>query len=81
VKQTGKASDAQIKYIHGLLKNIEGNEQVVCDLTGGTPIDKLEQAQAKQVINDLLAIKKNEAIFGFDENGTAFITYKAGEPL
>lgn len=81
VKPTGKASDAQIKYIHGLLKNIEGNEQVVTDLTGGTPIDKLEQAQAKQVINDLLAIKKNEAMFGFDENGKAFITYKAGEPL
>ena len=80
-KKTAQASDAQIKYINSLLTGIGGTETVVKDLTGGTGLADLQIVQAKQVINDLLAIKKNEATLAFDENGMAFVTYKAGEPL
>jgi len=80
-KKTAQASEPQIKYINSLLTSIGGTETVVKDLTGGTAIADLQIVQAKQVINDLLAIKKNEATLAFDDNGMAFITYKAGEPL
>ena len=75
-KKTAQASEAQIKYINSLLTGIGGTETTVKDLTGGTAIADLQIVQAKQVINDLLAIKKNEATLAFDENGMAFITYK-----
>ena len=75
-KKTAQASEAQIKYINSLLTGIGGTETTVKDLTGGTAIAELQIGQAKQVINDLLAIKKNEATLAFDENGMAFITYK-----
>ena len=75
-KKTAQASEAQIKYINSLLTGIGGTEITVKDLTGGTAIADLQIVQAKQVINDLLAIKKNEATLAFDENGMAFITYK-----
>ena len=75
-KQPTKASEPQIKYINSLLKGVGGTETLVKDLTGGTAIGDLQIAQAKQVINDLLAIKKNEATMEFDEEGVAFITYK-----
>ena len=75
-KKTAHASEAQIKYINSLLTSIGGTETTVKDLTGGTAIADLQIVQAKQVINDLLAIKKNEATLAFDENGMAFITYR-----
>ena len=75
-QKTTQASEAQIKYINSLLTGIGGTETTVKDLTGGTAIADLQIVQAKQVINDLLAIKKNEATLAFDENGMAFITYK-----
>ena len=75
-KKTAQASEAQMKYINSLLTSIGGTESTVKDLTGGTAIADLQIVQAKQVINDLLAIKKNEATLAFDENGMAFITYK-----
>jgi hypothetical protein len=75
-KKTAQASEAQIKYINSLLTSLGGTETVVKDLTGGTAIADLQIVQAKQVINDLLAIKKNEATLAFDEHGMAFITYK-----
>ena len=75
-KKTAQASEAQIKYINSLLTGIGGTETTVKDLTGGTAIADLQIVQAKQVINDLLAIKKNEATLAFDEHGMAFITYK-----
>ena len=75
-KKTAVASEPQIKYIRSLLTGLGGAETVVVDLTGGTAIADLQVVQAKQVINDLLAIKKNEATLSYDEQGVAFITYK-----
>jgi hypothetical protein len=75
-KKTAVASEPQIKYIRSLLTGLGGTETVVKDLTGGTLIADLQVVQAKQVINDLLAIKKNEATLSYDEQGVAFITYK-----
>lgn len=75
-KKTAVASEPQIKYIKSLLTGLGGTETVVKDLTGGTLIADLQVVQAKQVINDLLAIKKNEATLSYDEQGIAFITYK-----
>lgn len=71
---TPSASTAQIKYVKALKHQIEADDKLIADLSNNTPIDKLSSAQAKQLIKDLLALKNEQAVLIFDEQGKASIT-------
>lgn len=84
VPMTAKASDggnaasaAQRKYIHVLLKQTQSDDQLINDLTGGTPLDKVTGKQARQIIDDLLAIKNGNAVLAYDADGKATVTHNA----
>lgn len=70
----GQASEAQRKFVHVLLKQTQNDNQLIADLTGGTPLDKLSGQQARQVIEDLLAIKNGTAVLTYDADGKATVT-------
>lgn len=72
---TSVASVAQIKYAKALKQQVEADDKLISDLTNGTAIDKLNSAQAKQLINDLLALKNDKAILVFNEQGKATIQH------
>ena len=78
-RPTTTASDAQIKYAKALTKQVEADDNLIADLTNGTAMDKLNSAQAKQLINDLLALKNDKAILVFDEQGKATIQHTEGK--
>lgn len=78
VKQGGPASEAQRNYAKALVKQTATSDQIIADLTGGASLDTLSAAQAKQVINDLLAIKKGEASLVYDDDGKATVHHKHG---
>lgn len=73
----GTASAAQRKYIHVLLKQTHSDDQLISDLTGGAPLDKLSGKQARQIIDDLLAIKSGNAVLAYDADGKATVTHNA----
>lgn len=74
-KQGGSvASEAQRKYVHVLLKQTQNDNQLIADLTGGTSLDKLSGQEARQVIEDLLAIKNGTAVLTYDADGKATVT-------
>jgi hypothetical protein len=75
---TGVASVAQIKYAKALKQQVEADDKLISDLTNGTAIDKLNSAQAKQLINDLLALKNDKAILVFNEQGKATLEHTEG---
>ena len=70
----GVASEAQRKYVHVLLKQTQNDNQLIADLTGGTSLDKLSGQEARQVIEDLLAIKNGTAVLPYDADGKAPVT-------
>ena len=70
----GVASEAQRKFVHVLLKQTQNDNQLIADLTGGTSLDKLSGQQARQVIEDLLAIKNGTAVLTYDADGKATVT-------
>ena len=74
-KQGGVASDAQRKYAKALLSQVGSDDTLIADLTGGAGVEQLSAAQAKQVINDLLAIKKGEATLQYDSDGKGTVSY------
>lgn len=75
-KQGGAASEAQRKFIHVLKKQTQSDDSIIADLTGGTPLDKLSGQQARQVIEDLLAIKNGTATLSYDADGKATVTHQ-----
>jgi hypothetical protein len=75
---SGVASTAQIKYAKALKQQVEADDKLIADLTDGTAIDKLNTAQAKQLINDLLALKNDKAILVFNEQGKATLQHTEG---
>lgn len=75
-KQGGAASEAQRKFIHVLKKQTQSDDNIISDLTGGTPLDKLSGQQARQVIEDLLAIKNGTAVLTYDADGKATVTHQ-----
>jgi len=75
-KQGGIASEAQRKFIHVLKKQTQSDDNIIADLTGGTPLDKLSGQQARQVIEDLLAIKNGTATLTYDADGKATVTHQ-----
>jgi len=76
---TGVASVAQIKYAKALKQQVEADDKLISDLTNGTAIDKLNSAQAKQLINDLLALKNDKAILVFNADGKATLQHEGNE--
>jgi hypothetical protein len=76
-KQGGVATEAQRKYAKALLSQVGNDDTLIADLTGGAGIEQLSAAQAKQVIQDLLAIKKGEATLSYDGDGKATVSYKS----
>ncbi len=76
---TGVASVAQIKYVKALKQQVEADDKLIADLTNGTAIDKLDVQQAKQLINDLLALKNDKATLVFDEQGKAKLQHSEGD--
>ena len=78
-RNTGVASFAQIKYAKALKQQVEADDKLIADLTNGTAIDKLDVQQAKQLINDLLALKNDKAILVFDEQGKAKLQHNEGD--
>ena len=77
VKQGGVASDAQRKYAKALLTQLGNDDTLIADLTGGAGLEQLSASQAKQVIQDMLAIKKGEATLAYDNDGKATVSYKS----
>ena len=76
-KLGGVASDAQRKYAKALLSQVAGDDTLIQDLSGGAGMEQLSASQAKQVINDLLAIKKGEATLEYDGDGKGTVRYNA----
>jgi hypothetical protein len=72
----GVASEAQRKFIHVLKKQTQSDDNIIADLTGGTSLDKLSGQQARQVIEDLLAIKNGTAVLSYDADGKATVTHQ-----
>lgn len=70
---SGSPSEAQRKFIHVLLKQTQNDDQLIADLTGGASLDKLSGQQARQVIEDLLAIKNGTASLTYDADGKATV--------
>lgn len=70
---SGSPSEAQRKFIHVLLKQTQNDDQLIADLTGGVSLDKLSGQQARQVIEDLLAIKNGTASLTYDADGKATV--------
>jgi len=78
-RNTGVASVAQIKYAKALKHQVEADDKLIADLTNGVAIDKLDVQQAKQLINDLLALKNDKATLVFDEQGKAKLKHSEGD--
>jgi len=75
-KQGGAATEAQRKFIHVLKKQTQSDDNIIADLTGGTSLEKLSGQQARQVIEDLLAIKNGTAVLSYDADGKATVTHQ-----
>lgn len=73
-KTGGAASEAQRKYVRVLMGQTQSDDSLISDLTGGASLDTLGSAQARQVIEDLLAIKNNKAVLTYDADGKATVT-------
>lgn len=76
--QQGKPSDDggsklvtenQIKMMHQVLKQIEGDEALLHELAGKASVKELTVGEASKVIEQLLAIKRGEATINFDDQG------------
>ena len=76
---TGVASVAQIKYVKALKEQVQADDKLLTDLTNGTALDKLNVQQAKQLINDLLALKNDKALLVYDEQGKAKVQHTEGD--
>lgn len=68
------ATESQIKMMFQVLKQIEGDETLLHDLTGKPSVKELTVSEASSVIAQLLAIKRGEAALTYDSNGKAKVT-------
>jgi hypothetical protein len=57
-----------------VLKQIEGDETLLHDLTAKPSVKELTVSEASIVIAQLLAIKRGEAALTYDSNGKAKVT-------
>jgi hypothetical protein len=65
-------SDAQLKFITDLCKQLDADEGLVKSLTGFDP-ENLDSVQAKGVIEDLLAVKRGQASLIVDADQTRIV--------
>lgn len=62
-------TENQIKMMHQVLKQIEGDEALLHELAGKASVKELTVGEASKVIEQLLAIKRGEATINFDSQG------------
>ena len=65
-------SEAQLKFITDLCKQVGADGSLVKDLTGDEA-EHLSSEQAKTLIEDLLAVKRGQASLVADENGMTIV--------
>ena len=68
------ATESQIKMMFQVLKQIEGDETLLHDLTAKPSVKELTVSEASSVIAQLLAIKRGEAALTYDSDGKAKVT-------
>ena len=73
----GVASEAQVKLIRDLIKQVEGDDELMTAFCSGKP-ESLDIAGAKNVINQLLMLKRGEGALLFADDGRAYVE-KDGE--
>ena len=62
-------TENQIKMMHQVLKQIEGDEALLHELAGKASVKELTVGEASKVIEQLLAIKRGEATINYDDQG------------
>lgn len=70
-------TENQIKMMHQVLKQIEGDEMLLHELAGKASVKELTVSEASKVIEQLLAIKRGEAFINFDDEGKLHLTREA----
>ena len=73
----GVASEAQVKLINDLIKQVDGDDELLNAFCGGKP-EQLDIAGAKHVINQLLMLKRGDGMLLFADDGRAYVE-KDGE--
>jgi hypothetical protein len=68
----GVASAAQVKLIRDLIKQVDGDDELLSAFCNGKP-EQLDIGGAKSVINQLLMLKRGEGVLLFDSNGRATV--------
>lgn len=68
----GVASEAQVKLIRDLIKQVDGDDELLTAFCGGKP-ESLDIAGAKNVINQLLMLKRGDGALLFTDDGRAFV--------
>jgi hypothetical protein len=69
----GKVTENQISFMHTVKKQIDADDELLRDLAHGKALKDLSSAEASEVINKLLAVKRGVAAIVFNEDGTADI--------
>jgi len=70
---TGKVTENQIKFMHTVKKQIDADDSLLTDLARGKSLKDLSSAEASDIIDKLLAVKRGTATMVFDEDGHADI--------
>ncbi len=71
-KPVGVVSEPQLKLMGDLITQVEGDDQLLQDLCGKNP-NQLTMDEAKQVINDLLTLKRGSGTLMWDSDGKAYV--------
>lgn len=69
----GKVTENQISFMHTVKKQIDADDELLNDLAHGKALKDLSSAEASEVINKLLAVKRGAAAIVFNDDGTADI--------
>jgi len=70
---TGQVTENQIKFMHTVKKQIDADDSLLSDLAKGKSLKDLSSAEASDIIDKLLSVKRGTATMVFDEDGHADI--------
>ena len=70
---TGHVTENQIKFMHTVKKQIDADDSLLTDLAMGKSLKDLSSAEASDIIDKLLAVKRGTATMVFDDDGHADI--------
>ena len=70
---TGHVTENQIKFMHTVQKQIDADDSLLSDLAKGRSLKDLSSAEASDIIDKLLAVKRGTATMVFDAEGHADI--------